>query len=144
MTSTGQRRPPRSKKGAAAPVPASVSHSTACGAGLRTCFAQIPATFSIHAITDKGVHCTTGGEPWVVQVRGVINMRADVTDLGNGQYSCKYVVGQTGQYQIQVCAKLCPGVGRVWSGSQFQHTWAAAKTEYCRHPRMCVRGVGSG
>ena len=89
------------------PAPAYAAHglcsaarSVAYGEGLHRCYVHRPALFMIQARDGNGENCRVGGDAFAVKLRGPIDVKATVRDLGDGTHEVAFTVPVTGEYLV--------------------------------------------
>ena len=72
------------------------------GDGLRTGMAKQLSTFTIVARTKDGNKRTTGGDLFLISVRGASTVKPRLADHGDGVYTCEYRPSVSGLYYISI------------------------------------------
>ena len=88
----------------------------AAGDGLTHAICGEATTFTIQACNEQGTRCTTGGDAFLVFIRGRgVRVRARLTDHRNGEYTVRFVPTVTGVYSIIISL-----LGTEMAGCPFQ------------------------
>ena len=75
---------------------------TVAGAGIQEATVREPTSFTITTTDEKGNALETGGELFFIAIRGVAQVRARVTDNGDGTYTVVWQPPLSGRYDIAV------------------------------------------
>ena len=89
--------------------------SMVSGEGLGHAIALQTGHFQIEACDASGHRLATGGDPFVVAIRGCALVTTRVHDLADGSYICEYRVPVSGAFQVSVSLHGSPVAGSPYT-----------------------------